>query len=110
MSEKIHLTPLAKNRLPDLDSRDAVRFCPKCGRKIPLDRNLCVFCENEGEVPRPPLPVKKKQLVICLILAVLLLLLLGLILFTRALPRVPEMTPVPTSGPRGTSIPVILIP
>ena len=110
MSEKIRLTPLTKNRLPDLDTRDAVRFCPKCGRQILLDRDLCVFCENESEIPRPALPKSKKQLVICLILGVLLLLLVSLVLFSRALPPVPEATPIPTAVPRGTSIPVILLP
>ena len=110
MTEKIRLTPLTKNRLPDLDTRDAVRFCPKCGRKIALDRNLCVFCENESEIPRPTLPKSKKQLVICLVLAVLLLLLVSLILFSRTLPPIPEATLIPTSGPRGTAIPVILLP
>ena len=110
MAEKIHLTPLTKTRLPDLDSRDAVRFCPKCGRQIALDRDLCVFCEEEGELPRPALPKRKKQLVFCLILAVLLLLLLSLVLFSRNLPPVPEVTPIPTNLPRGTSIPVILLP
>lgn len=110
MTEKIHLTPLTKTRLPDPDFRDAVRFCPKCGRQIPLDRDLCGFCENESEIPRPALPKSKKWLIFCLILTVLLLLLLGLILFSRSLPAIPEATPVPTSPPRGTSIPVILLP
>jgi predicted nucleic acid-binding Zn ribbon protein len=110
MSEKIRLTPLTKTRLPDLDARDAVRFCPKCGRQIPLDRNLCVFCEDESDLPRPSLPKRQKQLVFCLILTVLLLLLLILILFSRTLPPIPEVTPVPTFMPRGTSIPVILLP
>ena len=60
MSEKISLTAQTVSRLPDPDGETAVRFCPKCGRRIPADRDRCAACANTGEIPRPRLPLKQK--------------------------------------------------
>ena len=112
MNGKIRLESRASAKLPDADRRDAVRFCPKCGREIPLDRRACAFCENTGAVPRPIRSRKEKILISVIIFGVMLLLLFGLDLAIRiAGPlKTPVPTLIPTSAVRGTSLPVILLP
>ena len=114
MSEKVHLTSQAGTRLPEADRQDAVRFCPKCGREIPLDRQLCVFCENTGEIPRPKLPGRQKLLTFCAVAVILLLLLVwtGLMLQSMGTAggSVPTDALSPTPVQRGTAIPVTIFP
>ena len=112
MSEKIRLASQVPARLPDADRQDAVRFCPKCGRQIPLDRKACAFCENTGAVPRPVRPLKQKLLLFGVILGVLLFLLFALDLVIRTAGPLPTPVPtlIPTAGIQGTSVPVILLP
>lgn len=112
MSEKIRLVSQAPARLPDADRHDAVRFCPKCGREIPMDRKACAFCENTGAVPRPVRSRKQKLLIFGIVFGVMLLLLFTVDLVIRIagpLP-VPVPTAVPDSGIQGTAVPVILLP
>ena len=106
MTDKIRLTPETENRLPDLEGGgERVRFCPKCGREIPIDRQLCVYCEGESASPvRPKRSLRRK---------ILLLLVLILALFLLALPAflTGANRPVPTPTeilPEGTAIPVIV--
>ena len=105
MSDKIRLTPETENRLPDLQGGgERVRFCPKCGRTIPIDRQLCVYCEGENASPvRPKRSIRKK---------ILLLLVLILILLFLALPAFltgAKHTPTPTEAlPEGTAVEVIV--
>ena len=105
MSDKIRLTPETENRLPDLEGGgERVRFCPKCGREIPIDRQLCVYCEGESASPvRPKRSIRKK---------ILLLLVLILILSLLALPAFltgAKHSPTPTANiPEGTAIEVIV--
>ena len=81
MSEKIRLTAQEKPRLPDPDEQNARRFCPKCGKEIPLDRSTCVFCGNTGAIPYPAQSRKKKVILIgVIVLAFLFLLALALFL------------------------------
>ena len=106
MSDKIRLTPETENRLPDLEGGgERVRFCPKCGREIPIDRQICVYCENESASPvRPKRSLRGK---------ILLLLILILALFLLALPAflsgANRPVPTPTVNiPEGTAIEVIV--
>ena len=106
MSDKIRLTPETENRLPDLQGGgERVRFCPKCGREIPIDRQLCVYCEGESASPvRPKRSLRKK---------ILLLLVLILAVFLLALPAfltgANRPVPTPTEAlPEGTEIVVIV--
>ena len=111
MSEKIRLTPQAQSRLPEADRQDVTRFCPKCGRKIPPDRQACAFCENTGAIPRPRLSGKMKAGILAAVVLILLLMLLGLDLAIRSAGPLPEATAViPTAVSRGTAIPVTLMP
>ncbi len=112
MSEKVRLESGASSRLPDADRRDAVRFCPKCGRMIPLDQKVCAFCENTGAVPRPVRSRREKFLIFVIIFGVMLLLLFGLDLIIRTAGPLPAAAPVltPDAVIRGTSVPVILLP
>ena len=111
MSEKIRLTPQVRTVLPDADREDAIRFCPKCGRKISPEQRLCPFCENTGEMPRPKLPRKRKILIICAIVFFLLLLLLATDLYILKSGPLPRAVPTETLSPvpRGTSVPVIML-
>ncbi len=129
MSEKIRLTSQVRAALPDMDREDAIRFCPKCGRKISPDRRLCPFCENTGEIPRPKLPRKQKVLMICGIVFFMLLLLLATDLYilrsgpvdvSDQRPAVsdqaaagsrqdPAANDPAVSVPRGTTVPVVVI-
>ena len=110
MTEIKYLTPQAKNRLPEVDEPDVIRFCPKCGREIPVDRQYCVFCGNTGAIPRPARSRKQKLILLCAVAASMLLLLLGMALFTRG-ETASAPTILPTASPiaRGTSVPVILL-
>ena len=105
MSDKIRLTPETENRLPDLQGGgERVRFCPKCGREIPIDRQLCVYCEGESASPvRPKRSLRRK---------ILLLLVLILALFLIALPAFlsgAKHSPTPTEVlPEGTEVVVIV--
>ena len=83
MSEKIHLTAQEKLRLPDPDESHAVRFCPKCGKEIPLDRSTCVFCGNTGAIPYPAQSRRKKVILIGVIVLVFLFLLALALFLTR---------------------------
>ena len=87
MSEKIRLASQTPARLPDADRHDAVRFCPKCGREIPMDRRACAFCENTGAVPRPARSRKQKMLIFGIVVGGMLLRLFGLDLVIRIHPR-----------------------
>lgn len=81
MSEKIRLTAQEKSRLPDPDRQNAIRFCPKCGKEIPLDRSTCLFCGNTGAIPYPAQSRRKKVILIgVIVLAFLFLLVLALFL------------------------------
>ena len=106
MTDKIRLTAETENRLPDLEGGgERVRFCPKCGREIPTDRQLCVYCEGASASPvRPKRPIRKKiLLLLVLILAVLLLALPAFL--TGAL-----HSPTPTEAlPEGTEVVVEII-
>ncbi len=110
MSEKIRLTALEASRLPDPDSSSAARFCPKCGRQIPLEQNICVFCGNTGAIPRPKLPRRQKLLILTAVVILLLILLFVLDFAIRSAGPLqpPAITAEPTA--RGTSIPVTLLP
>ena len=106
MTSKIRLTAETENRLPDLQGGgERVRFCPKCGREIPIDRQLCVYCEGESASPvRPKRSIRNR---------ILLLLVLILALFLLALPAfltgASHPVPTPTVNiPEGTAIPVIV--
>ena len=80
MSEKIRLTPQEASRVPELDRQNLTRFCPKCGREIPLDRKACAYCENTGAVHTVSRSNGKKAIAVILI-AVICLFLLTLTLF-----------------------------
>lgn len=111
MSEKIRLTALEKSRLPEPDRQNVVRFCPKCGREIPLDRNTCFFCENTGAIAHPKQPFGRKILTMVLIISSLLILFTVALFLTRNSGLRPAVTePVPTAAVRGTVVPVILLP
>ena len=106
MSDKIRLTAETENRLPDLEGGgERVRFCPKCGREIPIDRQICAFCENENADPvRPKRSIRKK--ILLLLVLILIVLLLALPAFLTGANR-----PIPTPTvniPEGTAIPVIV--
>ena len=101
MSDKIRLTPETENRLPDLQGGgERVRFCPKCGREIPTDRQLCVYCEGENASPvRPKRSIRKKILLLAVLLLALLLLALPAFLSGA------KHSPAPTEVlPEGTAI------
>ena len=83
MSEKIRLTAQEKPRLPDPDGQTARRFCPKCGKEIPLDRSTCVFCGNIGAIPFPAQSRRKKVILISVIVLVFLFLLALALCLTR---------------------------
>jgi len=83
MSEKIRLTAQTKMRIPDTERRDVIRFCPKCGREIPLNRSQCAYCENTGAISRPRKSLKKQLLTILLISLTFLLLLITALFLTR---------------------------
>lgn len=83
MSEKIHLTSQQKARLPDPDVHNAIRFCPKCGREIPADRQQCAFCENKGTISRPKTSFRSAVLIILLIVFILFFTLLAALYVTR---------------------------
>ncbi len=106
MSEKIRLTARSENRLPVSDSGERLRFCPKCGRQISTEREICGFCEKDAAaLPRPKTPRLKKVLI-------LLLLLLGLLLLAVPAFRSGASRPHPTATaaqPQGTPIPVVLL-
>ena len=109
MSEKVHLTVQEPARLPEIDHQDVIRFCPKCGREIPLDRQLCAFCGNNGKFSRHDLPKRQKALLILLIIAVFLVLFLAALFVTRNTGLRPVIrTAVPLG--RGTPVPVSIIP
>ena len=111
MSEKIHLTPREGFRLPAADRQKVTRFCPKCGREIPLDRHACAFCENTGAIPRPRLSRRMKLLILAGVILLLLVLLFTLDWMIRSAGSLPDPTAVaPTPLSRGTSIPVTLMP
>ena len=106
MSDKIRLTPETENRLPDLQGGgERVRFCPKCGREIPIDRQLCVYCEGETASPvRPKRSIRKK--ILLLLVLILILLFLALPAFLTGANR-----PIPTPTvniPEGTAVEVIV--
>ena len=110
MSEKIHLTPQVQSRPPELEEQNVTRFCPKCGREIPLNRQICAFCENDGSIPLPRRSGREKLKIAAAILLLLLLLLLAAVLFADNLipaemPKA-DLTPIP----RGTSVPVRVLP
>ena len=112
MSEKISLTARAASRLPDPDGETAVRFCPKCGRRIPADRDRCVVCANTGKIPRPRLPLKQKLRILAAVVLFMLILLFGLDLAVRSAGPLPTAVPeqaVPAEV-HGTAVPVNLIP
>lgn len=109
MSEKIHLTGKERLSLPDVERQDVVRFCPKCGREIPLDRQICVSCANTGKISRPILPKKEKIKLVFLISVVFLFLLLLALFMTRSTGLKPDF-PTPVSPVRGTPISVTVIP
>ena len=106
MSSKIRLTAETENRLPDLQGGgERVRFCPKCGREIPTDRQLCVYCEGASASPvRPKRSIRGK---------ILLFLVLILILLFLALPAFltgASHSPTPTEAlPEGTEVVVEII-
>ena len=107
MSDKIRLTPETENRLPDLQGGgERVRFCPKCGREIPIDRQICAFCENENADPvRPKRSIRGK--ILLLLVLILVLLFLALPAFLSGANR-----PVPTPTeilPEGTEIVVEIV-
>lgn len=109
MSEKVRLTAQEQVRLPEVDRQNVIRFCPKCGREIPLDRQLCAFCGNNGKFSRHELPKRKKALFIFLIMAVFLVLFLITLFMTRNTGLKPVVrTAVPLG--RGTPVPVSIIP
>ncbi len=111
MSEKIRLTPRGRSRLPEADRQDVTRFCPGCGREIPLDRQVCAFCENTGAIPRPRLSRKMKLLILAGVIILLLVLLFGLDCVIRGAGPLSEPTAVPPMPlSRGTPIPVTLMP
>lgn len=112
MSEKISLTAQTVSRLPEVDGETAVRFCPKCGRRIPADRDRCAVCANTGEIPRPRLPLKQKLRILAAVIFFMLLLLFGLDLAVRSAGPLPAAVPEQSAPAevRGTSVPVNLIP
>ncbi|MBQ6505109.1 MAG: hypothetical protein IJI57_14470 [Flexilinea sp.] len=83
MSEKIRLTAQEKPRVPDPDRQNAVRFCPKCGKEIPLDRSACLFCGNTGAIPYPARPRRRKVILIGSIVIIFLFLLALALFLTR---------------------------
>ena len=80
MNEKIRLTPQEKTRLPEPDSQNVTRFCPKCGREIPLDQSAYVFCRNTGAM-HPAAQPRGKKILIAALMALIFLFLLALALF-----------------------------
>ena len=82
MSEKIHLTALEQPRFPDDRPQSVTRFCPKCGREIPMEQRLCAFCENNGNIPRPA-PRQKSTVLILSIILIFFVLLAAALFVTR---------------------------
>ena len=106
MSSPTRLTAETENRLPDLEGGgERVRFCPKCGREIPIDRQICVYCEGENAVPvRPKRSLRKKILLLAVLILALLLLALPAFLSGANRP-----VPAPTEVlPEGTEVVVIV--
>ena len=83
MNGKIRLTPQQSTRMPELDSRNVTRFCPKCGREIPLDRSECAYCGNSGTFHAVPRPNGKKLRTVILIAMICLFLLAFSLYLTR---------------------------
>lgn len=83
MNEKIRLTAGAAPRAPELEPRNVKRFCPKCGREIPLDRKACAYCENTGAVHEIPRSRGKKLLSVLRIALILFFLLILALFLTR---------------------------
>ena len=105
MSSPTRLTAETENRLPDLEGGgERVRFCPKCGREIPIDRQLCVYCEGESASPvRPKRSLRGK--ILLLLVLILILLLLALPAFLSGAKHSPAPTEV---LPEGTAVEVIV--
>ncbi len=106
MSDKIRLTAETENRLPDLEGGgERIRFCPKCGRPIPTDRQLCVYCEGETASPiRPKRSIRRKIFLLLVLIVALLLLALPAFL-TGA-----RHSPTPTAPlPEGTAVAVEIV-
>ncbi len=111
MHEKVRLTPKVKSRLPEGNRQNVTRFCPKCGREIPLDRQACAFCENTGAIPRPSLSRRTKMMILAGVILGLLVLLFVMDWMIRSIGPLPDPTDVPvTPLSRGTTIPVTLMP
>ena len=106
MSSPTRLTAETENRLPDLEGGgERVRFCPKCGREIPINRQICVYCEGESASPvRPKRSIRKK--ILLLLVLILAVLLLALPVFLTGANR-PAPTPT-VNIPEGTAIEVIV--
>ncbi|MBQ6520369.1 MAG: hypothetical protein IJI14_16770 [Anaerolineaceae bacterium] len=83
MNEKIRLTAGAAHRAPELEPLNVKRFCPKCGREIPLDRKACAYCENTGAVHEIPRSRGKKLLSVLRIALILFILLILALFLTR---------------------------
>lgn len=105
MNEKIRLTPESENRLPASNSGERVRFCPKCGRRIAVDHEICGFCEKDAAAPqRPKAPRLKKALILAALALALLLLAVPAFLTGASRP-----VPTPTRcEPQGTPVPVLI--
>ncbi len=111
MSERIRLTPEIRTRLPEAERQDVTRFCPKCGREIPLDRQACAFCENTGAIPRPGLSRRTKTMVLAGVILLLLVLLFVLDWMIRSAGPLQETAAgLVTPLSRGTAIIVTMIP
>ena len=106
MSDKIRLTAETENRLPDLQGGgERVRFCPKCGREIPIDRQLCVYCEHETASPvRPKRSIRGK--ILLFLVLILILLFLALPAFLTGASHSPTTT---VNIPEGTAIAVEIV-
>ncbi len=105
MSGKIRLTPQSENRLPACGGGERIRFCPKCGRRISAEREICGFCEKDAAAPlRPKAPRLKKLLILAALLLGLLLLAVPAFLSGASRPA-----PTPTRRlPQGTPLPVLI--
>lgn len=109
MRGKIHLTGQERLHLPDVERQNVIRFCPKCGREIPLDRQICAFCENTGSISRPVLPKLVKIKFILMISTVLLFLFLFTLFITRGT-GLKTNFPTSVSPVKGTPVSVTVIP
>ena len=94
------LTPLTSLKIPDEEGSALVRLCPQCGKRIPMDVQICSDCQQKKS--------KKTSNTSLHIMAGLLILLCILILLFTILMK-QQITKFESVQRQGTSVPVLLV-